>query len=320
LANLEIDSKNLKLFVQLPSTDGIVDFINAFSKLYIGKIQPGIFKKAFKEIKSELLNTILTHKSNDENLGHKIDLCHQALDYNWYLPCTATIINDELWWESGQSRILAGGLCWTNAWDKHQVLLLAPDTTKASRYIIDPVEITSDCQLEKVLEISPDEKSLINVSLTSDPAQPIYLRLGAIKKSVTGHSYQKNLEQHIETLKCWMKQYPFGSKINVYTDCPEKVIDSSGYWSISHAGPALKFNKKSNIDVYLYKTMIQTKEPLSETHDFYIQDSSDQVDLSELLFWVDLKFNTLYTKDFQYCLHRKSIPHTTKFIGLSNLD
>ena len=170
------------------------------------------------------------------------------------------------------------------------------------------------------LGIKSDEKCMLDVRLDSATTQSIFLKLGAIKRSVSGHSYLIDPADRVATLLEWMQQHPVGSRIDVYTDYPEKIIDSIGYWSVNHVGPSLTFEKKSDIDRYLYNKESQTLNSCLATHEFYVQDSCDKVDLSELLFWVDPRFNNLYTDDFHYCLHKKSTRHAAKFIGLSSMN
>ena len=140
-----VNSGNVELILQLPeSDDGIVKFLKNFGNLYVGSISSSFFKTTFQYEKTQLLNWILNHQiqdGDDYGIGHKIDLCYQALNSRWRSPCTATVVESSFFWESGLSRLLAGGLCWTDPWKEHLLLILSPQLQYVQTYLENIKEI-----------------------------------------------------------------------------------------------------------------------------------------------------------------------------------
>lgn len=310
-----IKSSNLELIMHVPKTQhGVVEYINNFNQLWFGQIHPIIFKNYFNNQKSkitELLVNLNTIEDNDDyRIGHKLDLCHQALQSKWHSPATATIINQTIHWESGLSRMLAGGMAWPNPWLHHNLLLLG-DNHSADHHMVNHTEITSDSTLSELLGLTHTNQLSTRVEKNNNQ---LNFRLGAVKKITGARDYLIPLSDRVDTLRSWMTKYPQGSRLNVYTDDPTRIVDTAKFWDIHHAGPGPKHNTLTGIDTQLYN---RTKLNTTGIHEFYVQNSTQTVDVAELLFWMDLKYTSFITQDWQYALLRPCGKHYVKTIGLS---
>jgi hypothetical protein len=316
-----VESKDLTCVFSLPETDsGVVEFLKHFGSLYIGKVHSEFFKTTFRSLKLKILPwfTDLINIEDDGNyrIGHKIDLCHQALESNWRSPCTATVINGDMQWESGLSRILAGGMCWENPWDQHKLLILTPSVQHITGYLDHAVEIKSDSELVGVLGDNGSVK--INTSLYIDVNKQLGFRLGAIQKKVTQREYIQDLQSRVDVVRNWITKYPPKSKLELYTDRPDLIKDSIGFWDIQHKGPGPVFLPKASIDSHLWQqSNLFDSQTTDSTHELFVQNSTHVIDVAELLVWMDLSYTSYYTKDWNFVLRRKSNAHRAKLIGLS---
>jgi len=316
-----VKSKDLKCVFSLPDTNsGVVEFLKNFGSLYIGKVHSEFFKSTFKNLKLQILPWFadLINIEDDENyrIGHKIDLCHQALESPWRSPCTATMVNGDIQWESGQSRILAGGMCWENPWDKHQLLILTPSIEYIPGYLDHAVEIVSDSEMVEALGSNGNNQ--LDTSLYIDRNKQLTVRLGAIKKVATQHEYIQDLKIRVDVVRNWITKYPSKSRLDLYTDRPDLIKDSIGFWDIQHKGPSPAFTPLASIDSYLWQQSTSHKSDTADnTHELYVQNSTHSIDVAELLVWMDLSYTSYYTKDWNFILRRKSDMHRAKIIGLS---
>ena len=300
-ASVEVTSGNLKLITHMPkAVSGVVPFINQFTRLWIGNVQPDIFKITFNNLKLQVLPWLadLATIEDDFNLriGHKLELCHTALESNWNSPATATIEKDDIFWESGQSRFLAGGLCWSEPWDKHQLLAFAADKSIVEPCMSDPVEITSDVELEGYL--GPNFSNTITTRFDIVDNR-ISFRLSSAARTQNKKENTEKLAARVETLRQWIKQYPRGTRLDVYTTNPGLIVDSVGYWDINY------------ID--------NVQETNEHTHAFYLYQHNQPLDLSELLFWMDTDYTEFSDSNNNYTLRSPGMNTRSKVISLSHL-
>ena len=316
-----VESDNLELILSLPNTNsGVVEFLKYFGQLYVGQVHPEFFKSTFKNLKLRILPWFadIANIQDDGNyrLGHKLDLCHQALESHWRSPCTATVVNGDVLWESGQSRILAGGICWQDPWKKHRLLILTPGIEYIPGYLTNATEIKSDCDL--VEAFGSNGVNRLNTSLYVNSKNQLNFRIGAVKQLVTERDYMQDLGTRVDTVRNWVLKYPAKSKLDVYTDRPDLIKDSIGFWDIQHKGPGFSMNPLASIDSYLWQQSKSYSNTDSDgIHEFYVQNSNDVIDVAELLVWMDLSYTSYYTSDWRYVLRRQSGVHRAKMIGLS---
>ena len=316
MGQILIGSKNLELSMQIPNTQSVLEFVNQFGSLSVGKIQPRVFKSAFEELKHRVLLWLVDldkiQDDDDTRIGHKLDLCHQALQSGWRLPGTASVANGDFFWESGLSRILAGGLAWPNAWQQHRLLLLAPNFGYADQYLVDPVEITRE---EDLIQAFGGPGHRLSTRISVDDQFRASFRLGAVQTQMPYiRNYLMDLDIRVDNLREWIRLYPPGSTLNVYTDRPDLITDSVGFWNICHAGPGIRLDDPRKIDYELYK--LSTSRPTGP-HEFYVQNRTGTIDVAELLFWQHLKYTGFATQDWQCVLRRPDPVFYAKEIGLS---
>lgn len=308
-----VNSGNVELILQLPeSRDGIVKFLKNFGNLYVGNISSSFFKTTFQYEKTQLLNWILNHQiqdGDDYGIGHKIDLCYQALDSRWRSPCTATVVESSFFWESGLSRLLAGGLCWKDPWKEHLLLISSSQLQYVQTYLENIKEIDSDQDLINLL--GNDAVSYFRTSLSINKNKQISFRLGSIKKKVSEHDYLLDTEIRVDTVRNWLINQPSKPKLHVYTNKPELVKDSIDFWDIKYCGFVPGLDSPSNIDSYLRQT-----PPAAGCYELYVQDS-DTIDVAELLIWMDMDYTDYHTQDWHCVLRRHSDIYRRKIIGLS---
>ena len=318
-----IKNNNLQLTVHMPVVNtGVMGLINSFGCIWIGNINSKLFSQCFNDIKKNVLPNLanLSSIEDDSNLriGHKLDLCHQALETNqWRSPITATCTSSEIFWESGQSRILAGGLCWDNAYQNHLVLLASPSYEIAANVITNPVEITNDEELSRCIGNNTNATSFISTRISNDNGQ-LNFRLGAVQQPASYHDYLSDLDYRVETVRRWVTSYPKGSRLDVYTNNPEKIVDSIGYFNINFAGSGLSLDQPVWIDSELHKLSGQHGLDTPDGHhELYVSDSSSRIDVAELLFWADMRYTAYNTKDWRFVFRRQSSEYRSKTIGLS---
>ena len=300
-ASIEVKSGNLKLVTHMPeAVAGVVPYINQFTRLWIGSVQSDIFKITFNDLKAQVLpclaNLAIIEDDFNLRIGHKLELCHTALVTNWNSPATATIEKDDIFWESGQSRFLAGGLCWSNPWSKHQLLAFAPNKSIVEPWILDPVEITNDSELEGYL--GPNTSNTITTRFDIVDKR-ISFRLSSVSRTQNKKENTERLADRVETLRQWVKQYPRGTRLNVYTNNPELIVDSIEYWNINY--------------------MLEEQETNENTHKFYVYQCDQKLDLSELLFWMDTDYTEFSDSNNNYTLRSPGRNKKSKTISLSHL-
>ena len=281
------------------AVEGVVPYINQFSKLWVGTVQPEFFKKTFFNLKCQVLNWIADLPSIQDNdnyrIGHKLDLCHQALQSQWHDPVTATVVDNDIFWESGQSRIIAGGLCWSTPWLQHRLLVLSQKKNILDHWLVDPVEISSDTELEQLL--GTDTVNTISTRFDVDHLQRLSLRIGSISKNTPKKDSDRDLSQKVQNLREWVKSNPRGTQLDVYTDRPDLITDSIGYWNIRYPSTSNDTNYK-----------------------FYVQDQNQPVDVAELLFWMDNEHTEFVSNDNKFILEKPSTYCKTKIVGLSKCN
>jgi len=300
-ASIQVASGNLKLITHMPeAVSGVVPFINQFTRLWIGPVQPDIFKITFNDLKLQVLPWLvdLATIEDDFNLriGHKLELCHTALVSNWNSPATATIEKDDIFWESGQSRFLAGGLCWTSPWNKHQLLAFAANKSTVEPWISDPVEITNDAELEEYL--GPNINNTITTRFDIVD-QRISFRLSSAARTQNKKENTEQLAARVETLRQWVKQYPRGTRLDVCTTNPDLIRDSIGFWNINYIN--------------------NWKETTENNHAFYAHEQDQILDLAELLFWMDTDYTEFCDSNNKYVLKSPGTNKKSKKISLSHL-
>jgi hypothetical protein len=151
-----------------------------------------------------------------------------------------------------------------------------------------------------------------------DLNKQLNFRLGAIKQVITQHEYIQDLKIRVDIVRDWITKYPSETKLDLYTDRPELIKDSIGFWDIQYKGPGPSFVPPASIDSYLWQqSTLHNPDTADDAHELYVQNSTDVVDVAELLVWMDLSYTSYYTKDWNFVLRRKSHIHRAKTIGLS---
>ena len=300
-ASVQVASGNLKLITYMPEAiSGVVPFINQFTRLWIGSVQSDIFKITFNDLKSQVLPWLADLATIEDNfnlrIGHKLELCHTALVSNWNSPATATIEKDDIFWESGQSRFLAGGLCWSNPCAKHQLLAFAPNKSIVEPWIFDPVEITSDAKLEDYL--GPNISNTITTRFDI-VGQRISFRLSSATRTHNKKENTEKLAARVETVRQWVKQYPRGTRLDVCTTNPDLIVDSIGFWNINYIN--------------------NQQETTENNHTFYTYEPVHVLDLAELLFWMDTDYTDFSDSNNKYALRSPGANRKSKKISLSHL-
>jgi len=298
---IEVTANSLKLIAHMPeAVEGVVPFINQFTKLWIGTIQKDFFISTFLGLKSQVLPWLadldIIEDNDNYRIGHKLELCHTALESKWNSPTTATVVDGDIFWESGQSRLIAGALCWQRPWQQCQLLVFSSDKPMLEHWLTDAVEITSDSELSKHLGSTVVHK--INTRFDVDHIGRISLRIGSVTKDTLSTENKPALAKRVSVLREWIKLYPLGTQLDVYTDHPELIKDSIGYWKINYFSSTADKSTGKN-----YK--------------FYVHNPAQVVDIAELLFWMDIAYTEYITKDSRYILRLPNNLVKTKTIGLS---
>jgi hypothetical protein len=175
-------------------------------------------------------------------------------------------------------------------------LAFAPNKSIVEPWILDPVEITNDSELEGYL--GPNTSNTITTRFDIVDKR-ISFRLSSVSRTQNKKENTERLADRVETLRQWVKQYPRGTRLNVYTNNPELIVDSIEYWNINY--------------------MLEEQETNENTHKFYVYQCDQKLDLSELLFWMDTDYTEFSDPNNNYTLVSPGANEKSKTINLSHL-
>lgn len=264
---------------------GLIPFFRNFGNIWIGYLHPKVFVNQLKNCQQEtfrrLLQSNLMESDPDQlaTLSNRLDMCRRALKESWRWPIMATAMRTGwLYWNNGQNRLFAAGLCWDEPWRNYRALILSECDSHIPNYMTEYQKINSDSELleclglkgtnaqakltARILSVGIDRKELtITIDNISDFEK---FQIGDRKSA-------------IQDFVSWRDSQPPSPRLVVYTNWPDSITDSSGFWDLEILGPT-----PDDFD------MDSFHRSLTNAHGHVlIVKSPRSIDVGQLLIWMD---------------------------------
>jgi hypothetical protein len=240
---------------------------------------------------------------------------------SWHWPAMATELGQGLHFGSGNSRLLASGISKENPHDCLKVLVLQKTTTPADQFLSNPIEITNDQLLHQVLGLNYtqdvcDAELVFGIEQIIDQGQ-IKFSLTTMYDCNTDYHFYAGMEQ-LAKYHGWLWKYGKNPVLNIYTNWPSMISDSSGQWNINFSGPSSHTKtenfKLGHLEAWL--TNEANKTILQKEHGLYIT-SPRPLDVANLLCWVDLDYNCWIDQNLDFALFRNDTQYNTRLIHIN---
>jgi hypothetical protein len=283
----------------------LMTYVKQHGSLYTGTLIPTEFQKIFNFDKNYILKTIGKIKNSSEitpniqRVWFYLHLIRECIKNSWRWPAIANEINGQLYFYAGLGRLSATAMCQPDPWKKLNVLLYCPNNTSNTHKLFDNLQlINTDKELHQALNLKyPTEHnhhgaSELQLSFRHENDHSLILTQMYDGNSV--HHYQAGIE-YLEDLLAWKNIYGERPTLKVYTNWPEKIVDSQQCWKIVHAGPSPGIKISENLLYNQFNNLTVTE------HMFYAT-TSRTIDVSELLGWVNLKFTSYISLNWEFAL------------------
>ena len=304
----------------------LVKFITQNSKLYFGNLHKSVFDINFQKLKKHYFQNQLTQITSTsidtvQPSAFNLYMTRLAANQQWRWPAMATELRQGLYFSAGNSRLLASGISKANPHDCLKVLILQKTTTPADYFLNNPIEITNDQLLHQVLGLNYthnvcDSEIVFGVEQIIDQDQ-IKFSLTTIYDGNTEHHYYAGAE-HLAKYHGWLWKYGKNPVLNIYTNWPSMISDSSGQWNINFSGPSSHTKtenfKLGHLEAWL--TNEANKTILQKEHGLYIT-SPRPLDVANLLCWVDLDYNCWIDQNLDFALFRNDTQYNTRLIHIN---
>jgi hypothetical protein len=137
--------------------------------------------------------------------------------------------------------------------------------------------------------------------------------------------YDGNIDYHFHAgteqlakYHAWLWKYGKNPLLNIYTNWPSMISDSSGIWNINFSGAS--FNTKTSdfklghLENFLRNSVDNTFS--QKEHRLYVT-SSRPIDVGCLLCWVDLDYNCWIDQNLDFALFRNDTQYNTRLIHIN---
>lgn len=297
---------------------GIVEYLLSFGKLYYGQLLPDAFKKLYKERLEFLVDTI---KKSDldsmdrMNFGFNLHMMRHTHVGNWTLPC---LLNNDIVIR-GNTRLWATGMRKTHPWKYTKFLEFRNHDDRKSR-LDDPIEITSTQQLHEIFglvykkTVAPEIEIRLR-EIVDQESVKLELFDMHFKGDQDSHAY--NGDFWLDGLLDWKKKYFPRPQIQIWTDWPELITDSSGIWDIKIVGPFAPYRELMTRPAHIEKCIyMENSNQQFSTHVLYVADPV-KVDLGEVLMWLNTDHTVFMEENCSFVLYRPDKEYKTTFISVS---
>lgn len=322
---IQTGSIALRITVEDFGKHNLLPLLNVFGKLYYGTVNKKYFAQLFQEKKKQFLEQLKTPTTATEKFSDfRLRMSRLALTDEWKWPACVNIVYNEPEWATGGGRILASGLCKKNPEQSLKVLCFDQNNTDVGQWLENPVEITTDQQLHKVLKVpyTPTQSLVIQLSaiLKQIGERTCLFLHGVIDEELAG--YQNSQESSelavLKKLQQWQTTYP-NPQLEIYTDWPELISDSLHMWNYRIVGNISQFAHQLYNPGHLERlAMTEHEESNGRTHVLYIKNPRP-IDLSEFLIWVDLDHTTFIDCDWNFVLYQHDTLYKARMISFSSL-
>jgi hypothetical protein len=295
---------------------GLVKFLRQFGSIWYGSVTDRVFNQRLHNRVNNLIASLVDMDDIVENQTYKVDKIGFNLDFiaqartikKWHFPGIAYNLDD---WPAGNTRLTATGLSNPAARESFKVLCLAQSTKPD--FLDNPEQIETDEQFNRLLELdnwyNPDLIPQVFFDVHPGPRLEFALRESDLYKKHRD-SREDRMSQYID----WFRQYKNNRRIGIYTDHPEKIINTYNFWEPEILGPGpgtMLPNLPASLDIITKKT----QWPDHLDHILYV-NTCNQIDLGQLLIWLDLKHGQFADFDWQFSLVRRGAERITRFVSV----
>lgn len=296
---------DLELAVRGPDwRQGIMPWIANYGDLYHVRLTRACWVEKFLEIKKQLLSDMLgklTDPDVIENVDFKLEMIADAMNLDaWQLPGIMNLFSNRLQWATGHSRLLAGGLNWSDPWNRMHHLLFVPygENFQSLQHRFAHLEkIESDAALRLSFAGAVDNEHTLTMHakfLVDQHRTALFLQSITTTKV---HAKKHNDRSKVAMWKQWRACY-LDKPLSVKIRCMDinKITDSSGSWRLHHIGtPPQDLISPAQMSMHIFKQ----KQTLAENDccDLYLFDSA-RLDLADLFFQVDTDHTVFHSADW----------------------
>ena len=284
----------LRIKVEDFGQHSLLPFLNLFGKLYLGNINQEYFSQLFNSKKQRLLEDLNSNISNPY-LEFRLRMTRAALTTEWKWPAFVNMVypDGEPEWATGGSRILASGVCKPNPEQTISVLLFDQTNSTVDQWLVNPVEITTDQQLHQVLNLPYIQTQSPAIQLSSVLKQVnnqtrLFLH-GIIDEELEGYqnSHESTEFELLDNLREWQAYHCSCTRLEIYTDWPELIVDSLGIWDKHIVGTISQFKNLLFNPSHLERLAQSNQEKSAAIYILYVNNPRP-IDLSEFLVWLDI--------------------------------
>jgi hypothetical protein len=318
-------------------SNGIVPWLSQYGTLFHGIMQRDLYCSRSQNLRNRYIQNLINVEALNYTEGSLEEL--KAVDYRrffsiqstaffmymmrkslietWQWPSIISYTDDELSWKTGNSRCAANGITKKEPW-KHQTFLYF-QPHGVNRHPLDyhnRTVVSSDQQLHELLNLKyqfefhqPMECSL-SIQMVDGGINLLYLH------NDTQHTIDLQREIEIEIWNAfleWQRTYSHKPKICVVTQKPDLISDHHGVWDIE-----IKTPESDSESLHLLANREHNNNSSTASHTLWYRGNS-HIDLSDLLFWLDMKHSVYQDINSEFLLYRKDQQFVTRDIAVSSL-
>lgn len=316
----------LRIKVEDFGQHSLLPFLNLFGKLYFGHINREYFNQLFATKRQQFLED-LNSTATDLDLEFQLRMTRAALTTSWKWPAFVNMVHSDgkPEWATGGSRILASGLCKPNPEQTISVLLFDQTKSSADQWLVDPVEITTDQQLHQVLNLPYTQTQSPSIQISTvlkqvDNQTRLFLH-GIIDEELEGyqHSHESTTFELLNNLREWQAYHCSCTRLEIYTDWPELIVDSLGIWDKHIVGTISQFKNLLFNPSHLERLAQNNQEKSAAIYILYVNEPRP-IDLSEFLVWLDIKHTAFIDANWDFLLYRVDPPaYRPTMVSLSTI-
>jgi hypothetical protein len=325
--SLRIQTGSVNFQFEIPYTHSLVDFLNQTGYLYYGHLHSKLFDDFFQKIKNNFLNNQLLNISSCnidcvQPAMFNLHMIRTAQQQTWRWPALATELNEGLSISGGNSRILATAIIKENPSNQLNFLIFQPHNRAPDKFLSDPVQVVSDEHLHQLLNLpyssgTTDPEIELSVELVQQHNHSLALKLRSIYDGNSEHHFYAGAEL-LANFHGWLQCYGPKPQLDVYTNWPELIYDSTNFWNISHVGPS-QLSKNEHFRLGTLELFARHNAPeinVDNQHALFV-NAPRRFDIGEILCWMDLHHNCWIDRDLDFMLYRSNHEYVTRFIDLS---
>jgi hypothetical protein len=206
-------------------------------------------------------------------------------------------------WNNGQSRMFALALTRSDPWQEIPVLLLTTQPDQHTMYLLDPVPVTTDKQLESLLNLGNDRAYIKFSERTMGEHHETALQIDRVGRSALFATLLPP-HQRVQDLVSWYQNSQGKPRLWIYSNSEEQVLPHHEIWQCKWMGSG---------DVGIQDVLGQLETPADHA---LIVTGNRRVDVWDLIWWMDPVTDVWQTQDGSVTLVRERELKTFMRIGV----